>query len=103
MPYKDPEKQRAYNNEWTRKRSQRLRDELDKIKLEQGCIDCGYKENARALEWDHITPRKGAPTVGSIVARGRAAVMKEIEKCVVRCANCHRIKTYESGEHLKTA
>lgn len=103
MPYKDPERQRAYNNEWTRRRSQRLRDELDALKLESGCVDCGYREDARALEWDHIIPRNGGPTVGSIAARGRAAVMKEIEKCVVRCANCHRIKTYSKGEHRKTA
>lgn len=103
MPYKDPNRQREYNNEWTRKRAQSIRDELSAMKLERGCIDCGYNADHRALEWDHIVPRNGAPTVGSVVARGRAAAMKEIEKCVVRCANCHRIKTYKTGEFRKTA
>ena len=105
MPYKDPEKQRAYNNEWTRKRALRLREELDAIKVERGCVDCGYNADARALEWDHIIPRGGnhVPTVSRLMAHGRRRVMEEIEKCEVRCANCHRIKTYQAGEHRKTA
>lgn len=95
MPYKDPVKAREYNNAWTRKRQQRIRERLSVIKMESGCVDCGYRDNPDALEWDHVIPRNGGPTVGTIVGRGWAAVEREIAKCEVRCANCHAIITAE--------
>lgn len=65
---------------------------LDRWKLAAGCIDCGYNADACALDFDHVVMPK---SFGLSSGRMRAwpKVLAEIEKCVVRCANCHRIAT----------
>lgn len=70
------------------------------IKLEQGCVDCGYKKNAYALQFDHVGNDKKSG-VSDLICRdyGWATIMKEIEKCEIVCANCHAIRTKERGQH----
>lgn len=53
------------------------------------CVDCGMTDY-RCLEFDHIRGVKEFEI--SRVAYSWDRVLKEIEKCDVRCANCHRIR-----------
>ena len=70
---------------------------LDEIKLKTGCIKCGYKEHPVALDFDHIDPTKKEFTIGvSYTSVSLKRLYKEIDKCQVLCANCHRIKTLQS-------
>lgn len=64
-------------------------------KLIAGCVDCGYRASAVALDFDHV---RGEKRFGLAEAKSRRLeeVIAELEKCEVRCANCHRIKTFES-------
>ena len=58
------------------------------------CTDCGVDEFA-VLEFDHRDPRDKRYEISNL-ARGYgswAAVLKEITKCDVVCANCHRRRT----------
>lgn len=72
-----------------------LGKEINKIKLNRGCFDCGYNKHSIALDFDHIGDKKLA--ISAMVSRGWAleSILQEINKCEVRCANCHRIKTWE--------
>jgi hypothetical protein len=73
------------------------RELLDKIKMETGCIECGYKKHPVALDFDHIDPTKKEFTIGvSYASVSLKRLYKEIDKCQVLCANCHRIKTFQS-------
>lgn len=69
---------------------------LDHIKAEGGCVDCGNKD-PRVLDFDHVTGVKWK-AVSEIARSGYAwkFVEDELRKCVIRCSNCHRIRTYES-------
>jgi hypothetical protein len=58
------------------------------------CIDCGISD-IRLLEFDHQRDKKAAITVMVNKPCSWGTIAKEIEKCLVRCANCHRIKTCE--------
>lgn len=56
------------------------------------CVDCG-ETNPIVLDFDH--QRDKLFNIGDAVRRGFGwhAISEEIKKCLVRCANCHRIKT----------
>jgi len=57
------------------------------------CVDCG-NGNAVTLEFDHRDPAQKLTEVSRlIVSRRWRRVLAEIEKCDVRCINCHRRKT----------
>jgi hypothetical protein len=62
-------------------------------KLERGCIDCGFKGHAAALDFDHVRGEK-LFNISESASRPLEQVMLEVEKCDIRCANCHRIVTY---------
>jgi hypothetical protein len=75
-------------------RKQLARD-LIVSRLQVGCIDCGILD-IRVLEFDHITDAK-IDGVGRMVSRGFTLdkIALEMDKCEIRCRNCHAIKTYE--------
>lgn len=64
---------------------------LVKLKIEKGCVDCQEKHPA-CLDFDHVTGNKVAD-ISKLIDHGWLAVEQELQKCVVRCANCHRKRT----------
>jgi hypothetical protein len=55
------------------------------------CVDCGEKD-VIVLEFDHVKDKSF--TISTIGRDHRLDdIKKEITKCEVRCANCHRKKT----------
>lgn len=65
------------------------------IKLNSGCIDCGYTKNAVALQFDHTSNDK-FKNVSDMIRSDYAwsTIKREIEKCEIRCANCHAEMTH---------
>ena len=60
------------------------------------CADCGEKDPI-VLDFDHKNPNNKFKPI-SIMLSGHyswESVLKEIQKCEIRCANCHRRKTYK--------
>ena len=66
-----------------------LREELNEFKCQQGCLRCGYDKHGAALDFHHADSNKERRiTIGSWkTSKG----MAEIAKCVILCANCHRV------------
>jgi|SRR5581483_8983980 len=66
---------------------------LEKYKEERGCCKCGIKDH-RVLDFHHL--RNKEFTIGYATYNHLAfeRVKKEIKKCAVVCANCHRIIHY---------
>jgi protein-arginine kinase activator protein McsA len=69
------------------------------------CVDCGENDPI-VLEFDHKDPELKSDSISKMITKNRSLsqIMQEVEKCDVRCANCHRRKTakqffwYESPE-----
>lgn len=72
-------------------RMQMRLDLLNEIKVSRGCADCGYKADAVALDFDHVHGEKEFAI--SMSKRSIEAILEEVAKCDVVCANCHRIRT----------
>ena len=70
---------------------------LDDYKIENGCMKCKTKDH-RVLEFHHTSNNKEF-SIGTARYNhfGIERVKKEIEKCVVICANCHRIIHYKQN------
>ena len=67
---------------------------LNKYLEKNHCIDCGEKDLA-VLEFDHKGEIPKFKAVSTMIRKrySMEKVKEEIEKCEVRCANCHRRKT----------
>ena len=85
---------RAAKALWTSERRKVKKDMIDNIKLTSGCVDCGYSDNTAALDFDHVRGEK-RHNVANMLTLSDEILLAEIEKCEVRCANCHRVRSSE--------
>lgn len=76
--------------------------------LNHPCVDCG-ETDIMVLEFDHRDRKMKDGDISRIIQKGSTLdrLVKEIEKCDIRCANCHRRKTQlENGswklEYIKS-
>ncbi|MEM9955278.1 MAG: hypothetical protein AAF846_26980 [Chloroflexota bacterium] len=99
------EKYKAKARHWNRENMYDYRAEMRRYVfeylLEHPCVDCGENDPI-VLEFDHV---KGEKILAISAMLGSMATMErlqaEIDKCEVRCANCHRRKTAkERGWHI---
>lgn len=67
------------------------------------CIDCSQTD-IRLLEFDHVRGQKTGE-ISDLLRQGFnwSTIEVEIAKCEVRCANCHRIKTFEYSVNWRNA
>ena len=80
----------------------RLRCRIFTLKylLKHPCVDCG-ETNPVVLDFDHRVFKEH--DVARLISKGRLKQLKEeVEKCEVRCANCHRIRHGVDGYKSKT-
>ena len=72
------------------------------IKISLGCIDCGYNSHPEALQFDHINDDK-KDNVSNLIRSDYAwsTILTEINKCEVRCSNCHAVVTEKRRDSLR--
>lgn len=61
---------------------------LEDYKMARGCADCGYCEHPAGLEFHH--PYGSDKEICGINSFPKAK--REVYKCIVLCAICHRIR-----------
>ena len=73
-------------------RKRYLREWLDAFKVDKKCVECG-ENHPGTLQFHHVSKNK-IEDVSQMVNMGYSQknVMKEIEKCIILCANCHSKK-----------
>jgi hypothetical protein len=68
----------------------------------RSCVDCGEGDPV-VLDFDHRADKRG--DVSKLAAWGVsiATLQREIAKCDVRCANCHRRRTLATVRSYRVA
>lgn len=106
MAYKDIEDRKAaskrhyYSNkanyiERNKKYRKHITDLVRGIKEKTACADCGHNYPYFVMDFDHLESSKKTNIISFLASTGRiGALKKELEKCEVVCANCHRLRTH---------
>jgi len=78
-------------------------DYIRQYLLKNPCVDCG-ESDITVLEFDHNGRIPKFKAVSSVIRHGYPLqkIKEEINKCDVRCANCHRRKTAKEFKWLKS-
>jgi len=84
----------ARNNRRSRRHTRALKPLVWAFLLAHPCVDCGQVDPL-VLDFDHVDPANKRKTIYRLVHQAYSwdTVSAEIEKCQVRCANCHRRRT----------
>ena len=96
--------QKKYRHEWQKRNSEYMltRGRERKRRLIQMlggvCVDCGFSGHQAAMDFDHKDPVAKRFLVSGNLNRKWEVLVEEANKCELRCANCHRIKSVESGQ-----
>lgn len=73
-------------------RRKKLKSKIVKF-LGGKCIDCGFSKCIRALDVHHLYAKDF--NISGNHTRRWSVLEKELEKCVLLCSNCHRIRHCE--------
>lgn len=81
---------------------QKMRNLVNRWKCMKGCSECGFKGHHFQLDLDHVDPSsKYAQNHRAYEPNWKKErIKKELAKCVILCANCHRLKTFMNNEHV---
>lgn len=113
MPLKDryqserwKEYQRTYHRSWHQRHKEKrlakvyarkaaIHEYIQGLKNQLHCVDCGERHPA-TLQFHHLNSEDKTFAIGKAVYRGFSLdrIKKEIQKCIVLCANCHAIRHY---------
>lgn len=120
MPYADPNKReqcrrayakkhrkelqtyaRSYHMDYRRIAARRARQRRKENKAfllsflkRHPCVDCG-EDDFIVLEFDHVRGKRAA--ISNLLPRRREVLLAELDRCEVRCANCHKRRHYHEG------
>jgi hypothetical protein len=76
--------------------TKQVQTKMREFKTAKGCTDCGETDH-RCLDFDHVDPSSKTGNVATLARSwSYQRLLTEIEKCVVRCSNCHRKRTFDS-------
>ena len=109
MPYKDKSVRKAKHAQYSRKYYEANREKTlvlntankathkqkwNEFKATLNCTHCNFSHPA-ALDFHHVNPAEKEHNVHKLVANKQfKKAYEEIKKCIVLCANCHRIHHY---------
>lgn len=63
------------------------------------CVDCREEYHPVVFDFDHVHPHtKSFKISGKAIYRWKE-LRKELDKCQLRCSNCHRLRHYMEDKH----
>jgi hypothetical protein len=106
MPTKNPELRKHHNRKYYEKNKDRVRERnavaraknkafITELKESNPCVDCNNFYPAVCMDFDHLPGIEKINNLSIMANSGFSleALQKEIDKCELVCANCHRIRS----------
>lgn len=64
------------------------------------CSDCKQTFHPTAMEFDHLPEHEKIDSITALVTHGASleAILLEVAKCELVCANCHRVRSAQRRE-----
>jgi predicted HNH restriction endonuclease len=91
--YHENNKEKIHERKMTRRK--RLKKEAIEL-LGGKCKNCGYNRCIAALDFHHIGKKE--ENINSLLKnQSRQKLLKEVERCILLCANCHREVHYKGS------
>lgn len=85
------ERDKDKNFERNRKRYHEHKAYIDGIKTASGCKSCKWNEHPEALDFHHLDPNEKDQSISTMLRLSKIRLDKEMAKCVILCARCHRL------------
>ena len=64
------------------------------------CSDCGFTHEDRSVfDFHHLDPKGKEKDVGQLMHFSWGILKRELDKCALLCANCHRIRHIKKEKH----
>jgi uncharacterized OB-fold protein len=86
------------NKEAYARRAKAFREERNRwfLSLKEGkpCEDCGGIFHPKAMHWHHLNGKDKEFTMSEIRRSSKEKILKELDKCILICANCHAVRTW---------
>jgi hypothetical protein len=97
MPYKN--KEDLYKAQ--KRHRIKIRKKLLDFLFTKKCVDCGEKDPI-VLDFDHIDSDFKFKSISRMLSGHYSwrSILEEISKCEIRCANCHRRKSYNQFKYF---
>ncbi len=98
-PFKDYQKRQRNRCGACNTKIRRFRSKAAAIKYLGGkCIKCGWHGNQAAMQFHHKDTSKKDFIIGAVANKSWDSIKKEMQKCVLLCANCHMIEHSSKNE-----
>jgi hypothetical protein len=89
---KNKDKMKARAREHTKAQRERIKTYIEEFKTGKLCADCGLGYPPRVMDFHHEGEKDG--NIADMYARAvsLSRLQAEIDKCILLCANCHRMR-----------
>lgn len=94
-------KARAHYRKLAKDHRERQKAWLDSLR-DKPCLRCKNKFPVVCMDWHHRNPKTKSFSIRSQLTRSKKSILKEIAKCDLVCANCHRIIGSESKRNVRS-
>jgi hypothetical protein len=81
-------KNKKYLKEKRQKEHKQYMILLHDLKI-NGCAICGYDKCDAVLQFHHVNPKDKLFSLHSQGSRKKETIIKEVNKCILLCFNCH--------------
>ena len=68
------------------------------------CAECGFEATEKtiaAFDFHHVNPSEKEYTPSDMLMFEKSKVVKELDKCILLCANCHRIFHFNENRQYR--